>query len=95
MYDKDQKILFLQELLLSEGWKIVESELDEMVNQVENKLFGEDDDFDDTKKLDELEYELLRRQRKHLIALKNFPNQLIAVTNLNESTPIAEYDPYE
>lgn len=93
---EEQKIRFLQELIKSDGWAIVEERLDVMIQEVESKLFGDDDEgIADAVPLKEGEIELLRRQRKHLMSLKNIPNQVIFEANLNKGNMIDSYDPYE
>jgi len=91
---KDQEIIHIQELLMSDGWKIVENRLDMIIADIENKLFGDDDEITSTEMLEKEEYELLRKQRRHLIELKNIPNQIIFESNFNEDNVIEDYDPY-
>lgn len=91
----EQKILYLSELIKSGGWELVESRLNTIIDDIESKLFGDDhESFVDIPPLEEIE--LLRRQRKHILFLKQIPNQMLHEAGMNQSSLIEEdYDPYE
>lgn len=91
----EQKLQYLTELIKSEGWAIVQERIDSLIDDVETRLFGDDDEgIVDTEPLKPNEIELLRRQRKHLLHLKSIPNQIIFEIGSSQPT-IDDYDPYE
>jgi len=96
MQEENQKAIYLAELINSEGWRMVEERLDLFIEEVESKLFADDEEtITEIKPLESYEIELLRRQRKHLIALKNIPNQLIFETSIQVGEELDSYDPYD
>lgn len=70
----------LQELTASPGWKVLASELQLEIDEIENQLFSLRDD--DSKKLKYNDDDLLRASRNIYITLLKSPNDILEYSNM-------------
>ena len=87
--EKETVIAAFQNLLVSEGWKLIEEIQDKNIEEIQRQL-EEGTGEDETKQ----DVDLLRAKLKLMRELKNTPRDIIAKLQYPESE-VADPDPYD
>lgn len=89
----DDKVKELQNLILTQGWKIIKEAMDVNIEFMGEEIITKFDPIN-KKALTDQEIDNIRFKRSSFKELKDFPELLIKTLSHKQTTELKNYDPY-